>query len=92
MSLNPQDLFLIVIAAIFIMSEWKYRAKRDGKAESTKAMVFAMGVFVVGISLQNRWGMQGLLFLAIGLLAATIFFMWRRRQLCKVEMTRNRKE
>lgn len=51
--LSVADLALILVALIFVVLEWSYRAKRDGKKEATGAMLFAASVLAVAFTSEH---------------------------------------
>jgi hypothetical protein len=73
-----QTIILIVIVLILVGHEWDYRAKRDGKAEATKAMLFAGAVFGTGLLAIHFFGPIGLIALAIVLGTAALILGIRK--------------
>ena len=77
--LSASDLVLLAIIAYFVIEEWRHRAKRDGERDATLAMLFAGGVFVVGVLAQSQFGILGLLAVLAVLLIAVGVLLFRRR-------------
>jgi LPXTG-motif cell wall-anchored protein len=73
---------LIAVAIVFVVSEWLYRARRDGKAEATKAMIFAALILLVGLAAAHFLGsvVGPLVVLGIMVLALIWLFVSRRKK------------
>jgi hypothetical protein len=61
MKLNPVDVILIGTLVLLVISEWRYRAKRDGKSQASEAMAFAGIIYCCGRIAQSLFGIMGLI-------------------------------
>ncbi|OGD73345.1 hypothetical protein A3K29_04425 [Candidatus Collierbacteria bacterium RIFOXYB2_FULL_46_14] len=81
MEVTLTNIVLWIVVAGFVWIEWNHRAKKDGKREATKAMLFAGCVFLVGVVAMHYGGVVGLLILSSFLLLTLIgLFIYRNRQ------------
>lgn len=78
--LSSTDIGLIVILGIFIVSEWRYRAKRDGAKHATGALVFAGIIFGVGTLGQSLFGIGGLVAVLVILMLLLAYTMFKRQK------------
>lgn len=67
-------LVIVVVAG----SDWRYRAKRDGAKEATKAYLFAGAVFAFGNICYQKFGVQGLLLVPVLILIVMLIVLLRR--------------
>lgn len=74
-----ESLIIIVVIALVAISDWRYRAKRDGAKNATKAYLFAGSVFVFGNICYQKFGTQGLLFVPILISIAIVVLLLRHR-------------
>lgn len=78
MNLTPSDGIIIAFIIVFVVIEWRHRARRYGKTQATEAMVFAAVVLLLGLTAQRYFSLYGLVGLAATLTVATIILTWRR--------------
>jgi hypothetical protein len=80
-------LFIVVVIAIVAISDWRYRAKRDGAKNATKAYFFAGSVFIFGNVCYQKFGIQGLLLVPILIVIAIVVLLLRPKSNTKVVTT-----
>jgi hypothetical protein len=70
-------LFIVVIVALVAISDWRYRAKRDGAKKATKAYLLAGSIFIFGNVCYQKFGTQGLLLVPILIMVAIVVLLLR---------------
>lgn len=85
------NLIMIVAIVGFVVYEWKYRAKKDGGADATKAILFALSLFGIGLlamylpatslGVFNSFSILILLMVLVG-----VTFLWIREKSDKTQI------